>query len=180
MNYIKISKCDIANGEGVRVVLWCSGCDLRCKNCHNQEALDFNSGLPFTDQTMNELIDAMNKPHIQGLTLSGGHPLAPANRADVLNIITTIKRVLPDKDIWLYTGYDLNYGDFSTLYKGIDQKSTLHNQKTTILRMCDVVVDGRYIDDIRDISLKFRGSINQRLIDVPETLQQQKIVLLNA
>ena len=104
MNYINITKNDIANGTGVRVTLWCSGCSLHCPGCHNQESHDFSSGSTFTDGTMQELLEALRPDHIKGLTLSGGHPLEDRNIDQVRNIIETVKKELPNKDIWLYTG----------------------------------------------------------------------------
>ena len=105
MNYIKISKCDTANGTGIGVVLWISGCNCHCKNCHNQSTWDFNSGVPFIEDSMQEVFEALNKPYISRLTLSGGHPLDPLNAPTVLDIVKRVKAALPDKMIWVYSGY---------------------------------------------------------------------------
>ena len=165
MNYIKITKTDIANGEGVRCVLWVAGCDVRCEGCHNPESWDFCAGQPFDESAMQELLQALSKPWIKGLTLSGGHPLAYSNLPCVQAICETVRSVLPDKDIWLYTGYSLTKEDFAPT-----ERSWIgHNLRRSVLSMCDVVVDGPYDNSLRDISLRFRGSSNPRIIDVRRT-----------
>lgn len=164
MNYEKIDKCSVSNGLGVRTVLWVSGCNIHCKNCHNQSTWDFNSGIPFTDDTMQELLYDLSKPYIKGCTLSGGHPLDPHNAPEVLKIVKRVKMVFPNKDIWIYSGYT---------WEDIIQNDTLKE----ILKYTDVLVDGAYIDELRDISLAFRGSSNQRIIDVQKTLDSNEVVL---
>ena len=164
MNYEKIDKCAVSNGAGVRTVLWVSGCDIHCRNCHNQQTWDFNSGIPFTDDTMQELLYDLSKPYIKGLTLSGGHPLDPHNAPKVLEIVKRVKMVFPNKDIWIYSGY---------VWENIMKDETLRE----ILKYIDVLVDGAYVDELRDISLAFRGSSNQRIIDVPKSLEQNKVIL---
>lgn len=175
MNYIKISKCDIANGTGIRVVFWASGCSLHCKGCHNPETWDFNSGKPFDDNAKQKLFDALNKPWVKGITFSGGHPLEYENLPDIYNIVKEVKEKFPNKDVWLYTGYTLSINDFDTSVDIGWDNGLLRNY---ILAMCDVVVDGPYIEEQRDVSLPFRGSKNQRLIDVKKTLEQNKIITL--
>lgn len=160
MNYVKITKHDIANGPGVRVALWVQGCSIHCNNCHNQITWNFDYGKQFTNETMHELYDALNLPYIQGLTLTGGHPLEKQNIKQCTEICITIKTMLPEKDIWLYTGYV--WEDIKDLQ---------------IMNYIDVLVDGPYIDELRDISLAFCGSSNQRIIDVQQSLQQNKIIL---
>ena len=164
MNYEKIDKCSVSNGLGVRTVLWISGCNIHCKNCHNQSTWDFNSGIPFTDDTMQEILYDLSKPYIKGLTLSGGHPLDPHNAPEVLKIVKRVKMVFPNKDIWIYSGYE---------WENIIKDETLRE----ILKYTDVLVDGAYVDELRDISLPFRGSSNQRIIDVPKSLEQNKVIL---
>ena len=164
MNYEKIDKCSVSNGLGVRTVLWISGCNIHCKNCHNQSTWDFNSGIPFTDDTMQEILYDLSKPYIKGLTLSGGHPLDPINAPEVLKIVKRVKMVFPNKDIWIYTGY---------VWEDIIKNDTLKE----ILKRTDVLVDGAYIDELRDISLPFKGSSNQRIINVQESLNQNKVIL---
>lgn len=164
MNYEKIDKCSVSNGLGVRTVLWISGCNIHCKNCHNQSTWDFHSGIPFTENTMQEILYDLSKPYIKGLTLSGGHPLDPHNAPEVLKIVKRVKMVFPNKDIWIYTGY---------VWEDIIKDDTLKE----ILKRTDVLVDGAYIDELRDITLPFRGSSNQRIIDVQESLKQNEIIL---
>ena len=164
MNYEKIDKCSVSNGAGVRTVLWVSGCDIRCHNCQNPQTWDFNSGIPFTEETMQEILYDLSKPYIKGLTISGGHPLDPHNAPKVLEIVKRVKMVFPNKDIWIYSGYE---------WENIIKDETLRE----IMRYTDVLVDGAYIDELRDISLPFRGSSNQRIIDVPKSLEQNKVIL---
>ena len=166
MNYIQITPYDIANGPGVRTVLWVSGCGLGCPGCHNPHTHDPYAGQPFDWDALEELLTALRKPYVQGLTFSGGHPLEEYNLASVYNIIRTVKQTLPNKDIWLYTGYKLTYNDFIA-----------NDLKGKIISSCDVVVDGPYIQEQRDISLLFRGSRNQRLINVKQTLEKGEIIV---
>ena len=164
MNYEKIDKCSVSNGTGVRTVLWVSGCDIHCRNCHNQQTWDFNSGIPFTENTMQELLYDLSKPYIKGLTLCGGHPLDPHNASKILEIVKRVRMVFPDKDIWIYSGYE---------WEDIIKNETLRE----IMRYTDVLVDGAYVDELRDISLAFRGSSNQRIIDVKKTLNSNEVIL---
>ena len=164
MNYEKVDKCSVSNGAGVRTVLWVSGCDVHCHNCHNPQTWDFNSGIPFTDDSMQEILYDLSKPYIKGLTLSGGHPLDPHNAPKVLEIVKRVKMVFPNKDIWIYSGYE---------WENIIKDETLRE----IMRYTDVLVDGAYIDELRDISLPFRGSSNQRIIDVEKSLAENKVIL---
>lgn len=171
MNYLGIDKASINNGPGVRVVLWVSGCTVNCKGCQNPESWDFNAGKLFDDDAKQELFDALDKPYIQGVTISGGHPLEKKNKLRVFNLIKEIKENFPDKDIWLYTGYKLSNDDFKQPKFDI----VMPNED---LWKCDVIVDGPYIEEQRDITLKFRGSKNQRLINVKETLKQGEIITI--
>lgn len=164
MNYIKITKCDIANGLGVRVVLWVSGCSLHCKECHNPETWDFCAGKPFDDIAKKELFDALSKPWVKGITLSGGHPLEPENSGTVYELLREIRQKFPNKDVWLYTGYHLNWEDFR-----------YPSRICHLLALCDIIVDGPFILEQRDLTLPFRGSRNQRLIDVSQTLEEAHI-----
>ncbi len=168
MNYMQIDKASISNGLGFRVVLWCAGCERKCKNCFNPETWDFNAGQLFDENAKKFLFEQLQNPYIKGVTFSGGHPLESKNCGDVLNLILDIKTKFPNKDIWLYTGYELTIDDFTN---GASAKKS-------ILCLCDVVVDGPYITEEHDITLAFRGSRNQRVIDVKETLQQNKIITL--
>ena len=179
MNYLKIEKASTANGIGVRTVLWVSGCDLHCKGCHNPEAWDFQAGKLFDFKAQEELYTALSKPYIQGITFSGGHPLEIENQICVEQLIKDIRRKFPTKDIWLYTGLTLlkedlcgypEYGSHDPLY--IEYVSF----RNSILQQCDVVVDGAYIESLRDTTIPFRGSTNQRLIDVKASMRQNKII----
>ena len=164
MNYHNIKTDDMLNGDGLRVTCWVSGCNMGCFNCYNPQTWDFNSGIPFTDDTMQEILYDLSKPYIKGLTLSGGHPLDPHNAPKVLEIVKRVKMVFPNKDIWIYSGYE---------WENIIKNETLRE----ILKYIDVLVDGAYVDELRDISLAFRGSSNQRIIDVPKSLEQNKVIL---
>lgn len=173
MNYMKIVKEDIANGVGVRCVLWVSGCNMHCRGCHNPESWDYSAGQEFTEDSMQELLTALAPAHIRGLTLTGGHPLDPLNSDCVYNIIKTVREKLPEKDIWLYTGYQLSDCDFEA---GTYDHETQYPINAAI-KLCSVVVDGRFMEDKRDTTLRFRGSSNQRLIDVPKSVLSGKITL---
>lgn len=161
MNYHNINHCDMLNGNGIRVSLWVSGCNMHCKGCHNQQTWDFNSGIVFDDDAKEELFDALSKPYIKGLTLTGGHPLENENINEVYSLCKEIKEKFPTKDIWLYTGYTFE-----------DINSYL------IIKYIDILVDGPYIEELRDVSLHWRGSKNQRVIDVKETLKQGEIITI--
>ena len=174
MNCMQIDKASISNGTGVRVVLWCAGCTRQCRGCFNPETWDFNAGQPFDKGAKEYLFEKLNKPYIQGITFSGGHPLEYQNLPDVYDLIKEIKIKFPNKDLWLYTGYILTAHDFDTSVDVCWDNGLLMNY---ILAMCDVVVDGPFIEEQRDFTLAFRGSKNQRLIDVKETIKQKQIVL---
>lgn len=160
MNYGRINKTDIANGPGVRVSLFVSGCRNRCKGCFQPETWDFNYGEEFTVKTFIELDNALSPDHIAGLTILGGDPFEPENIEIVTEICKSIRTVNPDKSIWVYTGY---------LYEDL--------RGYEIMRYIDVLVDGPFIEDFKDISLKFRGSSNQRLINVRATRRSGTITL---
>ena len=167
MNIAGINYESINDGEGVRTTIFVSGCSHKCPNCHNPQTHDINYGVKFTDELQNEIISNIEKrPFISGITLSGGDPLHYNNVVDVFNLIVKLKNKFPNKNIWIYTGYKF--------------ESLLNNtSRRRIVEMCDVLVDGRYIDELKDLTLKFRGSSNQRLIDVKESLKENKIVLYN-
>lgn len=171
MNYLGIDKSSISNGPGVRVVLWVSGCTCRCKGCQNPESWDFCAGKLFDDDAKQELFDALNKPYIKGITFSGGNPIERKNIGCIYDLIKEIKIKFSDKDIWLYTGWELTINNFQSFYLDMVMADEIY-------KMCDVIVDGPYIEEQRDITLKFRGSKNQRLIDVKETIKQGKIITI--
>lgn len=163
MRYHDITKDDMKNGEGLRVVLWVAGCGHACPGCHNPITWDADGGLPFDRAAEDELFEALAPDHIAGLTLSGGDPLFPANRADVAALCVRVRRDLPNKTIWMYTGY------------GWEEIEAL-----PLLDDVDVVVDGRFVQAQADPQLHWRGSANQRVIDVRKTRAAHQIVLLDS
>lgn len=167
MNYHNIKTDDMLNGDGLRVTCWVSGCSLQCKNCYNPQTWGFDSGILFTEETIQEILYELNKPYIKGLSLSGGHPLDPLNAPEVLKIVKRVKMVFPNKDIWVYSGYE---------WENIIKDETLRE----IMKYTDILVDGPYIDELRDVSLAFRGSSNQRIIDVQKSLVTDQIILWSA
>ena len=178
MNYHNITYPDMNNGDGLRVVLWLSGCSHHCYNCQNPQTWDVNSGIPFDKSAKEELFRELDKDYISGLTLSGGDPLHEANLDGVLDLVNEIRLLFPNKSIWVYSGYSWNQvmnpiitDDFNP-----SRDELLHKRKE-IVKQCDVMVDGRYIDSQRDITLKCRGSSYQRVIDIKSTLEKRKIVL---
>ena len=166
MNYHDIKHDDMLNGDGIRVTLFVSGCEHHCKNCQNQKTWSYNSGIPFDVNAEAEILGELRKDYISGITFSGGDPLAPKNRQFINTYIHWIRREFPNKTIWLYTGYKFDQLVFEGNFLAVD---TLKN--------CDVVVDGKYIEELRDVSLKWRGSKNQRVIDVKRSFEQRKVVL---
>ena len=175
MNYLGIDKSSISNGPGVRVVLWVSGCTCKCDKCQNPESWDFNAGMLFDESAKQVLFDALNKPYIRGVSFSGGHPLENKNVEGVYLLIKEIKEKFPTKDIWLYTGHTWD----QIFQKAcLDMFNVNNAYRKEVVKMCDVLVDGPYIDEQRDITLAFRGSSNQRLIDVQETLKQNRIITI--
>ena len=170
MKYAKIKKCDVANGPGVRVSLFVSGCNHHCKGCFNQEAWDFNYGNEFTEKEENEVMEALKPDYIKGLSLLGGEPLDPKNQEGLLPVVKKAKELYPDKPIWCYTGYLFD----DQVLNGM---SKTNNTTSELLKYIDYVVDGEFVENLKNPSLQFRGSSNQRIIDVKETLKNDKIVL---
>lgn len=173
MNYLKIETENICNGSGLRVVLWCSGCEHHCNNCQSHQTWDYDSGIPFDKNAKEEIFDELKKDYISGITLSGGDPLACNNLTCILDLVSEIRVLFPDKSIWIYSGYTFEEAIKKTGLIYSDEKV----KRLNILKQCDVLVDGRYIDSERDITLKWRGSKNQRVIDLKETFKQRRIVL---
>ena len=170
MNYATIKNCDIANGLGVRVSLFVSGCTHHCKGCFNEVAWDFNYGNPFDEQIQQELLEMLKPAYIKGLSLLGGEPFEIENQKALLPFIRKFKNLYPNKDIWAYTGYIYE--------KDLLQPSRAYYEGTKeLLSYIDVLVDGPFILAQKDISLKFKGSTNQRLIDVKKSLKENKVVL---
>lgn len=170
MHYGKIREIDIANGKGVRVTLFVSGCRNRCENCFQPETWNFDYGELFTEETESYIIKLLSEPYISGLTLLGGDPMEPENQSVLLGLIRKVKEIYPNKSIWCYTGY--------TIEQLCDSSQKCRCEYTDeMLSLIDVLVDGRYIDELRDISLKFCGSTNQRVINLKRSRQCGKIVL---
>ena len=164
-NYIKIKKFDIANGDGVRLSIFLSGCEHKCPDCFSKSTWDKNAGKEFTLETMEDIIHELGNPNIKGLSILGGDPLAPYNILTTLSIVTSVKSILPDKDIWLWTGYDF-----------YDIVTSGTSSLFVILKNIDVLIDGKFEQENYNMNLRFRGSSNQRVIDMPKTLQNHKII----
>ena len=172
MNYGEIKNYDIANGEGVRVSLFVSGCTHHCKNCFNPETWNFEYGKPFTKETENYIIECLSPSYIDGLSLLGGEPFEPDNQKVLLPFLRRVKNDLPNKTIWCYTGYLFD--------KELLNESRARCKFTDkMLSLIDVIVDGEFVQDLYDISLAFRGSSNQRIIDVQKSLESGEIKLHN-
>ena len=170
MNYAEIKKYDIANGEGVRVSLFVSGCTRHCKNCFNQIAWDFHYGKPFTHAMEEELLEALAPYYIAGLSLLGGDPFEPVNQRGLLPFVKRFKARYPSKNVWCYTGYTYENGTLAEEYARTEATEEL-------LSLIDVLVDGPFVEELKDIRLKFRGSSNQRVIDLNQTRARGEIVL---
>lgn len=172
MNYATIKNCDIANGPGVRVSLFVSGCTHHCKGCFNEVAWDFDYGEPFTQETIDSIIDMLRPAYIKGLTLLGGEPFEPRNQGPIVELLRQVKRELPEKSIWAFSGY---------LFDEDILSGRLGPWEVTeeYLSYLDVLVDGPFVESRKNLSLRFRGSENQRLIDVPASLKRGEIVLWN-
>ncbi len=172
MNYATIKWCDIANGEGVRVSLFVSGCTHRCKNCFNEIAWDFAYGNFFDETVENQILEGLAPDYIAGLSLLGGEPFEPQNQAALYCFVTKVKERYPNKPVWCYTGFVLNEktGELTATAKNTPYTKAL-------LSLIDVLVDGPYVEELKDIRLKFRGSSNQRVLDLPKTLALKTPVL---
>lgn len=172
MNYATIKWTDIANGEGVRISLFVSGCTHRCKNCFNEVAWDFNYGQPFDEEVEEKILTELGADYIAGISLLGGEPLEPQNQEALYPFIKKVKERYPHKTIWCYTGFVFNEK------KGVLKEGRKNTPYTKdLISMFDVLVDGAYVEKLKDIRLKFRGSSNQRVINVPETLKTGECVL---
>ncbi len=170
MNYAEIKNCDIANGPGVRVSLFVSGCTHHCKGCFNEIAWDFDYGKPFTQETIEQIVQMLKPDYVRGLTLLGGEPFEPQNQEPIVQLLRRIKEAYPQKSIWAFSGYLFDrdilsgrLGDFAITRE--------------YLGYLDVLVDGPFIEEKKDLNLRFRGSSNQRLIDVPASLASGTVVL---
>ena len=172
MHYGNIKSFSIENGVGVRVSLFVSGCRNHCKNCFSQQTWAFDYGEPFTEATKQELIEELAPSHITGLTILGGEPFEPENQKDLLPLIKAVREALPDKTIWMYTGFT-----FEELHS--DTRGNCGSLTDEILSNIDVLVDGRFIEEKKNLRIRFRGSENQRIINMKETLQTGHVVLMS-
>lgn len=176
MKYHNITYPDMNNGDGLRVCLWLSGCSHHCKGCQNPQTWDINSGIIFDEAAKEELFKELEKDYISGITFTGGDPLHKNNIKEVLTLINEIKDKYPEKTIWLYTGYSWDeiwfpYGEIVTNH------SQARFTRYITIEKVDVLIEGKYKEELRDITLKWRGSSNQRVINVQESIKQNKIVL---
>ena len=170
MNYASIKNCDIANGPGVRVSLFVSGCTHRCKGCFNQVAWDFDYGVPFTEDTAEQLLTMLAPSYIKGLTLLGGEPFEPQNQGPLVALLRQVRAKYPGKSIWAFSGYLF---DRDLLSGRVGDPAVTRE----FLSYLDVLVDGPFVEEKKDLMLRFRGSSNQRLIDVPASLRKGEVVL---
>lgn len=171
MYYGNIKKNDIANGKGVRVTLFVSGCTNHCKNCFQPETWNFDYGKPYTKETEDEVIDALKPSHISGLTLLGGEPFEPENQRELVKLLRRVREELPEKNIWSFTGFVLD----QDLLDGGRKHCEVTDEMLSLL---DVLVDGPFKEEEKDITLAFRGSRNQRLIDMKKSLKEQEVIEL--
>ena len=160
MNYHNITKDDMLNGEGLRVVLWVSGCTHHCEGCQNPITWDLAGGIPFDEAAEKELFEALDKPHIAGITFSGGDPLHPFNREEICRLAKKVKEEFPEKTVWSYTGF--HWEDV---------------QNEPLMKYIDVLLDGRFVKELNDNNLHWVGSSNQRIIDVQKSLKSGQVVL---
>ena len=171
MYFSKINDCDIANGEGVRVTLFVSGCTNRCEHCFQPETWDFEYGEPFTEKTQETLMEMLDKFYIKGLTLLGGEPMEPSNQRALLPFVKKVKERYPEKNIWCFSGF--TYEMLKT--EGSHPRCECTDE---FIENLDVLVDGRFVQALKNPGLRFRGSSNQRLIDVKKTLETGEVVML--
>lgn len=172
MHYADIKTADVANGKGVRVSVFVSGCNHHCKGCFNSESWDFNYGKEFNQECIDKVMKELDKPYIKGISLLGGEPLEFKNQEGLLPLVKMAKQKHPEKDIWCYTGF--------TFDKDVMDNMCKVNQNTKdLMSYIDVVVDGKFEEDKKDLKLKFRGSSNQRIINVKESLKSNKVIEYN-
>lgn len=171
MYYGEIKNCDIANGEGVRVTLFVSGCTNRCEHCFQPQTWAFDYGKPFTEETEDSILEMLKPTHINGLTLLGGEPFEPENQRRLVQLLRRVRRELPEKNIWSFTGFTYE----TLLTEGSHPRCEVTDEMLSLL---DVLVDGRFVEELKDIMLRFRGSSNQRLIDLRATRRTGQLQLL--
>ena len=169
MNYADIKTVDIANGKGVRVSLFVSGCNHHCKGCFNPQAWDFSYGKEFTKEDEEKIMKELEHPYVSGLSILGGEPLEYNNQKGILPLVKKVKERFPDKDIWCYTGYKFDRDVTGNMFNNWEETKEL-------MSYIDVIVDGKFQEDKKDLNLKFRGSSNQRIIDVQKSLKVHKVI----
>ncbi len=171
MKYGEIKYCDIANGPGVRTSLFVSGCTHHCKNCFNPQTWDFGFGEEFTEKEAEKILESLEPAYISGFTVLGGEPMEPENQKGILPLMKRVRETYPDKNIWIYSGYIF---DTEIIGKMLDNVP----ETRKILELTDVIVDGRFVEELKSLALKFRGSSNQRVIDVQKSLREGRTVLV--
>lgn len=170
MNYADIKQYDVANGPGVRVSVFVSGCTHYCKGCFNKEAWDFNYGMPFTEETIQTILTYLEPSYVKGLTVLGGEPMEPQNQPEVLRLLKKVKDSYPEKSVWMFSGYDYEKDIRGRMWEEIPETQE-------ILSCLDVLVDGEFIEEQKNLSLRFKGSSNQRTIAVQESLRTGNVIL---
>lgn len=169
VNYAAIKQYDVANGPGVRVSLFVSGCTHHCKNCFNEETWDFDYGSPYTEAETARILEYLKPDYVAGLSVLGGEPFEPSNQEGVLPLLRAVKEAYPDKDIWCYSGYLFD----RQIVEEMCEKSAVTRE---MLSYIDILVDGRFVEEKKNLKLRFRGSENQRIIDVKESLKKGSVV----
>lgn len=170
MNYADIKQFDVANGPGIRVSIFVSGCTHHCKGCFNQVTWDFNYGKPFTEEEINLILDYLSPSYVKGLTLLGGEPFEHSNQQGLLPLLRKVRSTYPDKDIWCFTGYEFDKDIVGHMYNEWEETKEF-------LSYIDVLVDGKFVEELKNLSLRFKGSSNQRIILVQESLAEGNIKL---
>ena len=168
MNYAEIKQYDVANGTGVRVSIFVSGCTHHCKHCFNEETWDFNYGRPFSETEADQIVEYLKPDYVAGLSVLGGEPFEPSNQEGLLPLLQAVKKEYPEKDIWCYTGYLFD----KQILEDMCRKSEVTRQ---MLSCIDILVDGRFVEEKKNLKLRFRGSENQR-IDVKKSLEQGRVI----
>ncbi len=169
MNYAEIKQYDVANGTGVRVSIFVSGCTHHCKHCFNEETWDFNYGRPFSETEADQIVEYLKPDYVAGLSVLGGEPFEPSNQEGLLPLLQAVKKEYPEKDIWCYTGYLFD----KQILEDMCRKSEVTRQ---MLSCIDILVDGRFVEEKKNLKLRFRGSENQRIIDVKKSLEQGRVI----
>lgn len=169
MRYASMRNIDISNGENIGVSLFVQGCHFHCNNCFNSETWDFEGGYSWTEKSIKDFLNLINRSYIKRVSILGGEPLTSRNVEEIFHLISTIRKLFPTKTIWLYTGFT-----WEQIMNPTNSDDILRKE---IVSQCDVVVDGEYIDELRDITLKWRGSSNQRVIDVKKSIEKGEVVL---